>query len=232
MKKTMILFLFTFLGFSINLKCQTLQIPDTVKSNTKAEYLRGDVTKFLQENTKYPIGALENKIEGNVVILFDILKEGKMDKLKVLSSPDILLSTSSMASLNNIKDGWSPCIINGKPIDKEYCIVFKFRMYMDTQPTNVAKEIEKLIKKQKYEKALKYIDKEIKENPFDYRLFDARSKINELLGDNDSAKKDSEQYIKLKNEVISIADVMAIGRSRVETRTETRTEIRTETRQR
>jgi len=224
MKKTMILFLFTFLSFSINLKSQNLQIPDTTKNNKNAGFLKGDIAKFLQGNTRYPIDALENKTEGNVVISFVILKEGKMDKLKVLSSPDETLSSSSIASFSNIEDEWSPCINNGIPTDKEYSIVFKYRMYMYKQPTNVNEEVAGLIKKKKYEKALKYINAEIKENPFDYKLFDARSKTNELLGDNDSAKKDAEQSIKLQNEVITIVDMNAIGTPRVVTKTETRTE--------
>ena len=211
MKKTMILFLIAFLSFSINLKSQNLQIPDTTKNNKNAGYLNGDIAKLLQKNTLYPTDALANEIEGNVVISFVILKEGKMDKLKVLSSPDETLSSSSIASFRNIENEWSPCINNGIPTDKEYCIVFKYRMYIYKQPSNVNEEIESLIKKQKYEKALKYINKEIKENPYDYKLFDARSKINELLGNKDSAKKDAEQSIKLQNEVIAIVDVNAIG---------------------
>ena len=223
----MILFLFAFLSFSINLKSQNLQTADTTKSNKNAVYLKGDINKSLQKNTMYPKDALVNKIQGNVVVSFVILKDGKMDQLKVVSSPDETLSSSSIDSFRNKEDEWSPCINNGIPIDRKYSIIFKYRIYLDTQPTNVYEEIAKLIKKQKYQKALKYIDDEIKENPFDYKLFDARSKINELLGNKDNAQKDSEQSISLQNEIITIVDATAIGRSRVETRTETRVENRT-----
>jgi len=150
-----------------------------------------------------------------------------MNNLKVFSSPDKILSTSSITSFNNLGNEWSPCINNGIPIDKEYLIVFKYRIYLNTQPSNDNEKAERFVKKQKYDKALKYIDAAIIENPFGYKLFDTRSKIKEMLGDTEGAKKDSEQSSRLQNEIITLVDVIAIGVTHVETRTETRTEKRT-----
>jgi tetratricopeptide (TPR) repeat protein len=227
MKRTTILFFVTFLSLNGILKSQSLQDSDTIKSIKNAEYLKEDLTKFLQSNTKYPLEALENNIQGNVILSFEIRKDGKLNNLKVISSPDKILSTSSIISFNNMVNEWSPCKNNGNPIDKEYLIVFRYRIYFNTQPLNDNEKAEKFIKKQKYEKALKQFDAAIKENSFDYKLFESRSKIKEILGDTEGAKNDYEQSSRLQNEILTLVDVNAIGITRVENRTEIRIEKRT-----
>lgn len=221
MKKALILFLFIFSGFSVGLKSQDMQMDDSTKNDKKAVYLNENLPKFMTA-TIYPRAAIESNIQGNVVIAFTILKDGKMDNIKVLSSPDRSLSASSLDALKIIGDGWSPCISNGIPIDKEYYIVFRYRISSDTPPSVANESIIRAIKNKKYEKALKYINAEIKENPFDYKLFDARSKIYELLGDNDNAKKDTEQYNLLKNNVMDAVDVIVVTTTRVMMRTQVR----------
>jgi len=68
-----------------------------------------------------------------------------------------------------------------------------------------------LFKKQKYERALETFNTGIEDNKYDYELYELRSKVKEMLGDNEGAKNDQINSLRLKDEVMSIIDVTAIG---------------------
>ncbi len=219
MKRKPIVFLVAFLCLNAILKSQNLQDLDTIRSVKKAEYIKEDLTKFLQRKTIFPLDAVKNNIQGDVILSSVISKDGKLNNLKVLSSPDKLLSASSLISFQRIINEWNPCKDNGKPIDREYLIVFRYRIYLNEQPPDDNERAEKLIKKQKYEKAQKLLDAAITDNPFDYKLFESRSIIKEILDNAEDAKKDFEQSNKLYNEIIALVDVYAIGVTQVKTLT-------------
>ena len=102
---------------------------------------------------------------------------------------------------------------------KKYFVAFRFRLYKNSLPPDYSKKAEKFIEKQKYDKALKIFNKAIKENQFDYNLFEKRSKINGLLGNNEGEMDDLQESKRLQNEVLSIVDAVAIGITRtVQTR--------------
>ncbi len=218
MKKTLIFFFTTLLCFNVILKSQTLQDSSANSNVENAQYLKEDLTKLLQKNIKYPIEALKNKIQGDVILSINIDKNGNMNSLNIISSPSEILSSSSLASFNHVENEWSPCKVNGNPVSKNYLIVFRYKFYLNTQPPEYKKRAEKFVKKQKYEKALKYYNNAITENQFNYELFESRSKLNKILGDTEGAKNDSQQSDRLKNKIISLVDIAAIGQTRVEKR--------------
>ena len=190
---------------------QNLQDSDTIKSIKNAEYLKDDLTKYLQTNLKYPKEAVEANLQGDVILAFKIDKNGKSDSLNIISSPSKILSYSSSISFNQLEDKWSPCKVNGNPIDKIYMLVIRYRMWLNTHPPEYMKKAEKFVEKQKYDKALEYYNLAIKENKYDYKQFESRSKLEKILSNIGSAKEDSLQAIRLKNEIISVVDINAIG---------------------
>ena len=214
MSKFPILFFTTFLFLNTEVISQISQEPDTILTIENAKYLNGDITKLLQSELKYPIEALKNSIEGDVIISFIINKHGKLEDLTILESPDIILSTCSLVSFDKIKNEWNPCKINGNSINKKYLLVFRYRIYLNTEPPEYKKKAGKFVDNQKYERALKYYNKAIKENSFDFELFESRSKIKELLEDTIGAKQDSIESVKIKNEIITFIDMAAIGITR------------------
>jgi tetratricopeptide (TPR) repeat protein len=221
MKKIAILFISTFLLLSFLVKSQTLQKSDPISKIENAKYLKGDLTKELKSNIKYPRKGLVNNIQGDVILSFIIDRNGKLDSLAILNSPDVLLSTTSIVAFSEIDNEWSPCKINEQPIGQSYLIIFRYRRYLNEVPPEYKNKAEKFFKKQKYEKALKYYDKAIKDNQYDSELFESRSKIKEVLGDIEGAKLDKLISANLKNKIISIVDIEAIGKTRTETRTVT-----------
>ena len=92
----------------------------------------GDLLTFrnwVQQNVKYPQIALENGIQGNVVVQFVVGPDGKMSHFKVLQSPDKTLSDATIAVLqeaNKLKKGWKPGKQRGKPVKVSFTLPVKF----------------------------------------------------------------------------------------------------------
>jgi len=199
---------------------QVVELHDSeLDSVEHAQYLSGDITKILNAEINYAASALESKIEGDVVLSFIIDKNGKMGNLTIVSSPHKSLSTSSILSMNSLENNWSPYKVNNQPLDKKYLMVFRYRIYLNTQPPAYKKEAERLFKKQKYERALKHYNWAIEENKYDADLFEGRSLVKDKLSDTEGAKQDKETYKVLKNEVFRCIDVVSIGITKKVTKT-------------
>lgn len=211
MKNFSILLIITFLLLNNVVNSQASKESDTKLNIEKAHYLNGDLTKLLQQKLTYPSDALRNKIQGDVILSLIIDKTGKMHNLSIVVSANKILSTSSIIALNYLKNEWSPYKVNGKPIDKKYFIVFRYRMNIDSEAPEYTKRAKRFAKKQKYDKSLKFYDKAIKENHYDYKLYELRSKIKSNLGDVEGAKTDSLESIRIQNEIISCVDLTALG---------------------
>jgi tetratricopeptide (TPR) repeat protein len=177
--------------------------------------LKEDLTTFLQKNTKYPVSALQNNIEGDVILSFVIRKTGTLDSLLVISSPDMVLSQSAFESFNRIDNKWSPTVDNNVPIDKKYLIVFRYRMSMNFKPVDYKRDADDYFKKQKFEKALKNYNKAIEDNQYDYESFESRAKVKEKLGELEESKQDYKTSKLLKNEIMTFVDVIAVGYRRL-----------------
>ena len=198
---------------------QTNQKSDSIIPYERARYLKGDPNRFITDNTVYPKEGITNKIEGDVVISFIIRKNGTLDSLVKVSSPDITLSVNSIIVANSIdKAGWSPAKINNLPIDKKYYMVFRYRIFLNSRPYDYKGKAKEFFENQKYEKALKLYDRWIKDNQYNFESFEARSKVKAILGDSEGAKKDQLISLQLKDEMMSVVNVYAFGISSVERR--------------
>ena len=84
---------------------------------------------WVQSNVKYPQIALENGIQGNVVVQFVVGPDGKMTNFKVLQSPDKTLSDATIEVLkkaNELKKGWKPGKQRGKAVKVSFTLPVKF----------------------------------------------------------------------------------------------------------
>lgn len=208
MEKIIILLGVVFLTCGTVANGQTSQGADS--AFVKASYLKGHISNVMRHNSKYPIEAAMNKVQGDVIASFVIDAEGKLDDIAIVSSPGKSLSKSVITALNKIKEEWRPSE-NEKPIAKQYLIVFMFRTYEESIPPTYKSKAEKYLQKEKYEKALKYFDKAIIDNQYDYFLFESRSELKEILGDQEGAKQDDSTSMTLKNEIISVIEINSVG---------------------
>lgn len=88
-----------------------------------------DFRNWVMQNVTYPPTALENGIQGNVVVQFVIDKDGKITNIKVLQSPDKTLSNAAIAVLekaNTLRNGWKPGMQRGKPVRVAFTLPIRF----------------------------------------------------------------------------------------------------------
>ena len=86
---------------------------------------------WVQKEVKYPQIALENNIQGNVVVQFVVGPDGKMTNFKVLQSPDKTLSDATIEVLkkaNEMKKGWKPGKQRGKPVKVSFTLPVAFKI--------------------------------------------------------------------------------------------------------
>src|SRR5258708_34693213 len=86
-----------------------------------AEYPGGipQFTRFLNKTLMYPDSAVVHEIQGTVVIVFKVSKNGKVSELKVEQSVDKYLDKEALRALRLMSD-WEPAIMGGIPADS-YC---------------------------------------------------------------------------------------------------------------
>ena len=76
-------------------------------------------TKWIQEHIKYPEGYTSNQPQGKVVVSFIVEKDGSLDSIKVMKSPDPLLSEEAIRVVKEMPK-WVPARYYGKVIRSRY----------------------------------------------------------------------------------------------------------------
>lgn len=90
----------------------------------------GDLSKFrnwVQSNVKYPQIALENGIQGNVVIKFIVEKDGSVSDIQILQSPDKTLSDAAVSGLQRAPK-WKPGKEQNEPVRVSYVLPVSFKI--------------------------------------------------------------------------------------------------------
>ena len=90
----------------------------------------GDLNKFrawVQQNIRFPQIALENGIQGRVVLSFVIEKDGRLTNIQVLQTPDRSLSDEAIRVLQQ-SPKWSPGKQRNQPVRVRYTLPVEFRI--------------------------------------------------------------------------------------------------------
>jgi TonB family protein len=88
------------------------------KISVSPEVMTGN--RISGENPTYPKEARAKKIEGKVALDVTIGKDGVIEKLNVLTSPDKLLSDSATKAVRTWR--YRPYLLNGEPVAVETTI--------------------------------------------------------------------------------------------------------------
>lgn len=86
---------------------------------------------WIRNNLRYPVLAEEQRIEGNVVCVFWIEKDGSVNNTYVIRSSHELLSKEALRVLK-FMPRWIPGRENGQAIRVRYTIPFTFRLVPDS----------------------------------------------------------------------------------------------------
>lgn len=81
--------------------------------------------QYLQANIKYPSRAVENFIKGEVVVRFDVNKDGYVSNAIIAKSLDPDCDREALRVINAMPK-WSPGMIKGKPVECHFTIPVRF----------------------------------------------------------------------------------------------------------
>jgi TonB family protein len=79
-----------------------------------------------QPQPVYPEAAQRNHVDGSVVLRAIIGKDGRIHRLKILSSPDPQLSIASLVAVQQWE--FKPYLLNGEPVEVDTQIIVNFRL--------------------------------------------------------------------------------------------------------
>lgn len=91
------------------------------------EFPGGDyaMQKYIAQNVKYPMLAVENGIQGKVYIRFVVDKEGNIDNIEVVKSVHSSIDKEAVRVVKNMPK-WKPGNLNGKPVKVYYNLPINF----------------------------------------------------------------------------------------------------------
>lgn len=87
----------------------------------------GDIQAFLARNLHYPKEALDQKIQGKVMVSFIVTKTGHLANVRVIRSVHLLLDHEAMRVVK-IMPKWKPGKQNGKLVNTSYTVPINFRL--------------------------------------------------------------------------------------------------------
>jgi TonB family protein len=82
---------------------------------------------YLSRSVRYPVDAQQSKTQGRVYLSFWIGKTGKVENVKVISSPSNSLSEEA-TRVTQLSPDWIPGTLFGKPMDVAYNIDINFSL--------------------------------------------------------------------------------------------------------
>ena len=137
------------------------------------------------------------------------------DSLLILESTDEIFKTESLKALAYLESNWYPELLEDKPRSRNYLLFFKFDTFLNKpSPFEERDQAQKLIKKEKYDKALKLLNKLSEENPYIAQNFELRWEVYRNIGEIENAQKNYLRSKYLKKEFLASVEIYAIGRSR------------------
>ena len=83
--------------------------------------------KYLRDNMQYPQAALENNIQGRVIVQFVVGKDGSVSDVQVLAGLDRLCDREAVRVVESMPK-WIPGKQNGKAVSVKYTIPVMFRL--------------------------------------------------------------------------------------------------------
>jgi len=86
-----------------------------------------ELQKYLNNNIRYPVVALENGIQGRVICEFVINSDGKVTNAKVVRGVDAALDAEALRVINNMPL-WKPGKQRGKAVKVRYTLPVNFKL--------------------------------------------------------------------------------------------------------
>lgn len=82
----------------------------------------------LCENIKYPAEAYEAKIQGRVVVGFNIGTDGRMSDFKIIKGVDPQLDAEAVRAVKALNVMWAPALKDGQPVSCSFALPVEFKL--------------------------------------------------------------------------------------------------------
>jgi protein TonB len=83
--------------------------------------------EYLSQNVRYPALAMQQRVQGRVVVEFVVNKDGSISEESILRSVHPLLNEEALRLVKNMPK-WSPGMQRGKAVRVRYTIPVLFRL--------------------------------------------------------------------------------------------------------
>jgi TonB family protein len=95
-----------------------------------------DLAAFLAEQIVYPTEALEEGVEGTVMLMFVVDKEGSVTDISPLSRKGYGLEEEAMRVVELTSGMWTPARLRDKPVNMRFRLPVRFTMFDDLETTD------------------------------------------------------------------------------------------------
>ena len=130
-----------FLAFMAMVLSMSAQVNKATSSQTdssrifvdyeeNAQFPGGDMAckKWMQEHIKYPESCRSDSIQGRVLVSFIVERDGSLDSIKVVRSPDPALSEEVIRLVSEMPR-WKPARYYNKTIRSRYTLPIVFKLH-------------------------------------------------------------------------------------------------------
>lgn len=117
---------------SVNVNGKKTSVYDLQSLDSEPEYPGGvsGLMSFLGQNLVYPESAVQNNIQGKVLVKFVVTKEGNVANVEVIQSVDPALDTEAVRVVSLMK-GFTPGILNGEKVNVWYVLPVNYKLQDD-----------------------------------------------------------------------------------------------------
>lgn len=129
--------IYTLLFFTLSYSKLKAQNPDEKKEThtyveVMPEYPGGEAAmlRFISQNVQYPIKAIENDIQGKVLIGFVVDENGELTEFRIVKGIGYGCDEEAIRVLK-LMPTWKPGMQNGKNVRVSYLIPIKFSIQDD-----------------------------------------------------------------------------------------------------
>jgi tetratricopeptide (TPR) repeat protein len=186
---------------------QTTFNPETESDFVKATYPKGNLISILGQDLIYSKEAAANGTQGDVIFLLKIDQSGKLTSVITKEKVSDDLASQARESIEKLTGDWNPSKVHGKPVDREYLLVFSYKIFYNALPLDYHAMAKKFEDKGKLDKAVRTYDDAIKKYPFDPVYYTMRAKFKKELGDENGAKVDETMAEKINMEVLAVVEI-------------------------
>ena len=176
-----------------------------------ATFIPGNLGSFIAKHVKYPNISLVNGEDGYVIISFVIGADGKIGTIESFINNNSILNYSSIEAIKKTAGQWQAATLNNEPVEKEYKVVFNYKISPNQNSSGYLQKANKFLKKAKYEKALKFYDKTIEDNKFLAGAYLSRSQVKNTLGDIKGAEEDLKTFKNYTDKFLLSITVRAVA---------------------